>query len=62
MKKLVFSEGDLPVLVEVRRGAERRLYILNRASPSRCGAMLQGVPEQLVRELERGRTAVQKVK
>jgi hypothetical protein len=56
VKKLVFSEGELPILVEVRSGVERRLYMLNRGSRQRCAAMLQGVPEALVRELEKGKS------
>lgn len=46
------NRGDLPLLVEVREGAEKRLYVLNGAGRKRCGAMLQGLPEELAREIE----------
>jgi hypothetical protein len=57
VKRLVFSPRDLPVLVEVRAGVEKRLYTLNAAGRRRCGAMLQAVPEALARELEKGKSA-----
>ena len=53
MKRLVFDQGDLPVLVVVRNGEHRRFYVLTAAGRAECGASLQGLPEALVRELYR---------